>query len=721
MSNLNLKTMKAYKMKQAFQEIYKAQDEEQYKTLLNKWYKSAIHSSFEPIKSAAKTIKSHWNGIVIWIHNLRNNGILEGFNSVIQAAKSKARGYKTSKCFKKITYLLTGKLDFSLLNLNYRRVQPMYLLIVMCAPALFLKGTENHIKKIGGNMDFSLIYYGKYRKTNTIDKEVLRNLDFNSIFKLFEIKDENKVLLENILTNISLDKETVIYRQEIIEDLLKNPDVIISFEKIIPIIENLGYYLYSNIRKTSKVGIGRVFSKLNEINSYIECIEELYQVLSINRNHFKSIGIQSLFKFISEIYESEKYQKMKKTLPNLLSKKINLKSISIGINFDKKMNPSEITLLSISNDKYQGSKFLDNILSIEESENKGIGKLHSNEKKDLEDFTKIFNLFGNDTELIFDDESGGKIEGRILKPLFKDIDNILKNTILETEKELEMFCDLNTKSLVLLKNEMEFYISSYKMINKIKLAGFPICKPVIEDSEKKLFKVTGMYNLNLASKLINSGKQFDKQIILNNFEMNSKEGIFILTGPNSGGKTTFIESIGIIQLLAQAGLYIPTETGEISMVDNLFTHYQTEEETDKETGRFGQEARRIKSVFEKISGNSLLIMNESFSSTSEADGYYIVLDILNVLKKIGVRTIFATHLHALANDIEEINKKSEDDTNLVSIVANVIKTLENGKEKIMPTYKITKSEPLGKSFAREVANCYGIGFNQLIELVENKK
>ena len=61
-------------------------------------------------------------GKVRWIHSRINNGILEGLNSVIQAAKSKARGYKTSKSFKIIAYLLTGKLDFSLLNSNYRRV-----------------------------------------------------------------------------------------------------------------------------------------------------------------------------------------------------------------------------------------------------------------------------------------------------------------------------------------------------------------------------------------------------------------------------------------------------------------------------------------------------------------------------------------------------------------------------------------------------------------------
>jgi len=118
-SNLNLKTIKAYQLRGAFQEIYKAETESQFEDLLSKWYKSAIHSSLEPMKAAAKTIKKHWSGIVRWKISQINNGILEGLNSVLQAAKSKARGYKTFKCFKIIAYLITGKLDFSIFNPNY--------------------------------------------------------------------------------------------------------------------------------------------------------------------------------------------------------------------------------------------------------------------------------------------------------------------------------------------------------------------------------------------------------------------------------------------------------------------------------------------------------------------------------------------------------------------------------------------------------------------------
>jgi transposase len=122
MSNMNMQTMKAYNIRQSFQEIYQATTQEEFVTYLNKWYYWATHSKLAPIIKAAKTVKRHWEGILKWYESKINNGILEGLNSVIQATKSKAIGYKTFKNYKIIVYLLTGKLDFSLVNHRFREV-----------------------------------------------------------------------------------------------------------------------------------------------------------------------------------------------------------------------------------------------------------------------------------------------------------------------------------------------------------------------------------------------------------------------------------------------------------------------------------------------------------------------------------------------------------------------------------------------------------------------
>jgi len=122
MSNMNLKTVRAYNIRKSFQDIYTAESQDEFITYLNKWYYWATHSQLDPIKDVATMIKKHWDGIVSWYTNKINNGILEGLNSVIQAAKSKARGYKTFKNYKNIVYLITGKLDFSLVNVKFREI-----------------------------------------------------------------------------------------------------------------------------------------------------------------------------------------------------------------------------------------------------------------------------------------------------------------------------------------------------------------------------------------------------------------------------------------------------------------------------------------------------------------------------------------------------------------------------------------------------------------------
>jgi transposase len=122
MSNMNLKTLRAYNIRQSFQDIYQAHTQDEFITYLNKWYFWATHCQLEPMVQAAKTVKRHWDGIVKWFESKINNGILEGLNSVIQAAKSKARGYKTFKNYKIIVYLLTGKLDFNLVNNKFREI-----------------------------------------------------------------------------------------------------------------------------------------------------------------------------------------------------------------------------------------------------------------------------------------------------------------------------------------------------------------------------------------------------------------------------------------------------------------------------------------------------------------------------------------------------------------------------------------------------------------------
>jgi len=113
MKKLNLKTSRAYHIRLNFQEIYQ-QPADEAEAYLKRWYFWATHSRLEPIIKAAKTIKNHWDGVLRWFSSKINNGILEGINSLIQAAKARARGYRTKRNLITMIYLIAGKLDFDL-------------------------------------------------------------------------------------------------------------------------------------------------------------------------------------------------------------------------------------------------------------------------------------------------------------------------------------------------------------------------------------------------------------------------------------------------------------------------------------------------------------------------------------------------------------------------------------------------------------------------------
>ncbi len=114
LSSMHLKTARAYRLRLAFQQIYEQPSHGWGELFLERWYRWAIRSRLEPIKDAARTIRRHRDGILRWFNSKIANGLIEGINSLVQAAKAKARGYRSTRNLKAITYLIAGKLDLRL-------------------------------------------------------------------------------------------------------------------------------------------------------------------------------------------------------------------------------------------------------------------------------------------------------------------------------------------------------------------------------------------------------------------------------------------------------------------------------------------------------------------------------------------------------------------------------------------------------------------------------
>jgi DNA mismatch repair ATPase MutS len=302
-----------------------------------------------------------------------------------------------------------------------------------------------------------------------------------------------------------------------------------------------------------------------------------------------------------------------------------------------------------------------------------------------------------------------------LIPLFRDLAEVLEKIVRPLGKIFKQYISLNGGFLGRLRHEMGFYIAACRLFYRLKEQNLPLCFPTITPIEERVCDVSAAYNLNLVrhQMIANPGLNIGERIVQNDCLMGDQWGrIFILTGPNQGGKTTYTQMVGIIQIMAQAGLFIPGQAARISPVDGIYTHYPIEEKLERETGRFGDEAQRLSDIFKEASRYSLILLNESLASTSPGESIYLAQDIIKIFRQMGVRVIFNTHLHDLAENIDEINQTVRGDSVITSLVASKINGVENIGDGHR-SYRIYPGPPMGRSHALEIAVKYGISYDQL--------
>jgi DNA mismatch repair protein MutS len=169
-------------------------------------------------------------------------------------------------------------------------------------------------------------------------------------------------------------------------------------------------------------------------------------------------------------------------------------------------------------------------------------------------------------------------------------------------------------------------------------------------------------------------------------------------------------------VLFQAGIHVPGSSASISPVDGIYTHFPVEEKPNAEAGRFGEEAQRLSEIFTHATRNSLVLLNESLSSTAAGESLYLARDIMRCLRLLGVRAAYTTHMHELAANAEEINSITPGDSKLISLVA-VAQTAgdPNGPDGVTRTFKVIASPPMGRSYAEGLAARYGISYDKIVE------
>lgn len=529
--------------------------------------------------------------------------------------------------------------------------------------------------------DFSLQYpEGKSENFQTLTEETCNDLSIEYICDRVTDSEYEQNIIFKMMTKLESDPEVIKYRRDIFDDILHFPAL---RNKIKELLEELNYLkeLEKSVRDQTAAPVWQLINRLQELDVYVKCIAGINDALSTNP--IQSEGLKQLQTYVNSVYTQSGFEHLQQDVSELMMEIRSVKSVSLGVNLDSHMRPAEVGIVSLNDTAFVRPGLLGRFLSF------ASGKSQIHNGTSFEGMTKIHTV--------------GKAAGDdpLMGGLNRVVEEMLSTTVRTLKGKLNKYVNISGYSLTKLIPDFIFYIRWAEYTEKLQKLGQPMCKPEIIDSPDRLMRTTGLYNLKLAVQL-EQGKKLE--IIPNDIEFSPEHGIYIMTGPNRGGKTTFTQAVGILFLLAQHGLYVPAESAQISPADNIYTHFPADENRTVNLGRLGEESKRLSEIFSVASKKSVLLFNESLATTSFAEGLYIAKDVVKALRYLGARTIFNTHMHELATDLDTMNAL-EGDLNVASLITGI----HEGKR----SYKVFLAPPEGVSYAHDIAEKYGVTYDQL--------
>ncbi|MBR6381574.1 MAG: DNA mismatch repair protein [Lachnospiraceae bacterium] len=545
------------------------------------------------------------------------------------------------------------------------------------------------------------------------------DLGLDTVTEKLAVKESERNMILSVMRTMTADPETARYRIGVFSDICAFPEMRERILELLGQVQFLNEYGSFKRDHEIKSGLWEFLHRLSELDDYIKCVEALRECLETYE--IRSDGLLELKQYIDAVYDASLFEELKKDVAALRADTHSLRSVTLGINLNQSFEVESVGLISVNSKPFVSSGILGNFAGRMGTKD---GITEGNEWNGSYRFQNISPSSG---------EFLGKV-GRygeffaamrlpVLGPLMaagtiaripeqdsgaymthyfdREVSHLLSHLTRKLEQLLSKYVSLSIGDITDLIPEFVYYVRWAEYIEGLKEKGLSFCTPeLLTGAGDVRMQARGLYNLKLAV----AGELDPEEIVKNDLDFSDEHTVYLLTGANRGGKTTITQGVGLLYVLAQGGLSVPAQSFAFTPADCIYTHYPADEDKTLDLGRLGEECRRFQEIFETCTGDSLLLLNETFSTTSFEEGYYIAKDAVRAILDKRIRTIYNTHMHKLAYEIGEFNAATKGGK-AASLVAESKEGRRSFLMKIAP--------PEGRSYAEDIARKYGVTYEQL--------